>query len=85
MVVCCYCGAGCDGTRVMINAIWFASIIATLAVGVMFGGWAADRRWRQSARDGWRVESGGDLFTVQKQGSVNLAPICTLPCGGRKP
>ena len=41
-------------------------ILGAFVAGVLFGGWAADRRWREKARNGFRMASGGCLFTVRE-------------------
>lgn len=51
----------------MTNWIW-GLILGAFVAGLLFGGWAADRRWREKARDGFRMASGGRLFTVREDG-----------------
>lgn len=43
-----------------------AFLVTTFAAGTLFGIWAQDRRWREKATSGFRMVSGGRLFTVRE-------------------
>jgi hypothetical protein len=39
--------------------------VVVFSIGAAFGGWLKDRQWREKARSGFRMASGGRLFTVR--------------------
>ncbi len=50
------------------------ALLGSLAIGILFGGWAADRRWREKATSGLRMASGGRLFIVREDRFIT-APL----------
>lgn len=49
-----------------IESAMFLALL-TFAAGLALGGVMKDAQWREKARDGFRMASGGKLFTVREE------------------